>query len=315
MQHWDPVALECLAAIVETGGFERAAQRLHVTQSAVSQRLRALEEQAGTVLVVRSRPLRATAAGQVLLKHAQQLRLLRADLEQELQQLMPHAMRRSGQDEAISIAINADSIATWAIDALQDIALQQLPLEIIADDQDHTLELLRTGDVLGCVTTMPQPLRGCRVLPLGAMHYIAVAAPGFAAQHLPGGLSRRNFKNLPFLSYNRKDDMQRVFVARAMGLKTVGLRQLFVPNSEAQVRAVAAGWGVGVVPELLARPFLADGRLVNVAESQVLRVDLYWHCWNLQSALLSQLSSAMLSSAKAHLAPPTAAARATTKAG
>ena len=157
--------------------------------------------------------------------------------------------------------------------------------------------------------------RGCRVLPLGAMHYIAVAAPGFAAQHLPGGLSRRNFKNLPFLSSNRKDDMQRVFVARALGLKTVGLRQLFVPNSEAQVRAVAAGWGVGVVPELLARPFLADGRLVNVAESQVLRVDLYWHCWNLQSALLSQLSSAMLSSAKAHLAPPTAAARATTKAG
>ena len=159
--------------------------------------------------------------------------------------------------------------------------------------------------------TMPQALRGCRVAALGAMHYMAVAAPGFALQHVPSGLNRSNFKNLPFLSYTRKDDMQRVFVARAMGLKTVGLHQLFVPNSEAQVRAVAAGWGIGVVPELLARPFLADGRLVNVAESQVLRVDLYWHCWNLQSALLSQLTEAMLRTAKASLAPATPAARAT----
>ena len=314
MSNLDPIALECLAAVIEEGGFEKAAARLNVTQSAVSQRLRALEAQVGSVLIVRSRPLRPTAAGQLLMKHTQQLRLLRTDLEAELHSLMPHAMRRSGQDESISIAINADSIATWAIEALQDAALQQLPLEIIADDQDHTLELLRTGEVLGCVTTMPQALRGCRVVALGAMHYIAVAAPGFAAQHLPQGLNRSNFKKLPFLSYNRKDDMQRVFVARSMGLKTVGLHQLFVPNSEAQVRAVAAGWGVGVVPELLARPFLADGRLVNVAEAQVLRVDLYWHCWNLQSALLTELTDAMQRTAKARLAPATPAARATASA-
>ncbi|WP_312836094.1 LysR family transcriptional regulator ArgP [Comamonas sp.] len=314
MSNLDPVALECLAAVIEEGGFEKAALRLNVTQSAVSQRLRALEAQIGSVLVVRSRPLRPTAAGQLLLKHTQQLRLLRTDLEQELHSLLPHTQRRNAHDEAISIAINADSIATWALDALQDIALQQLPLEIITDDQDHTLELLRTGEVLGCVTTMPRALRGCRVTALGAMHYIAVASPAFAEQHVPQGINRSNFKHLPFLSYNRKDDMQRVFVARAMGLKTVGLHQLYVPNSEAQVRAVAAGWGVGVVPELLARPYLADGRLVNVAEAQVLRVDLFWHCWNLQSALLSALSDAMVHSAKGSLAPPTAAARATVKA-
>ena len=312
MSSFDPIALECLAAVIEEGGFEKAAVRLNVTQSAVSQRLRALEAQVGSVLVVRSRPVRATAAGQLLLMHTQQLRLLRTDLDHALQQLMPHAMRKTGQDEAISIAINADSIATWAIEALQGAALQHLPLEIIADDQDHTLELLRTGEVLGCVTTMPQPLRGCRVAALGTMQYIAVASPAFAQQHAPEGLSRSNFRQLPFLSYNRKDDMQRVFVARAMGLKTVSLRQLYVPNSEAQVRAVAAGWGIGVVPELLARPFLAEGRLVHMAPTQILHVDLYWHCWNLHSALLTQLTNAMLQTAQAHLAPPTPAARATT---
>jgi len=302
MSNLDPAALECLAAIVEEGGFEKAALRLHVTQSAVSQRLRALEAQVGSVLVVRSRPLKATAAGQRLLKHVKQLRLLRADLERDLQELAPLA--HGDQDnERISIAINADSIATWALPALQGLAQQRLSLEVIADDQDFTQDWLRSGEVLGCVTTLSQALRGCRMVPLGAMHYVAVAAPGYAAQHVPQGLSRGNFRDLPFLSYNRKDDMQAVFVAQAMGLPRVDLQHLYLPSSEGQLRAVAAGWGLGVVPELLARPGLADGSLVNIAPAHVLAVDLYWHCWNLQSGLLQALTEAMLSTARASLEP------------
>ncbi|GAB2486204.1 HTH-type transcriptional regulator ArgP [Comamonas humi] len=302
MSNLDPVALECLAAIVEEGGFEKAALRLHVTQSAVSQRLRALEAQVGSVLVVRSRPLKATAAGQRLLKHVKQLRLLRADLERDLQELAPLA--HGDQDnERISIAINADSIATWAPPALHELAVQRLSLEVIADDQDFTQDWLRSGEVLGCVTTMSQALRGCRMVPLGAMHYVAVAAADYAAQHVPEGLSRGNFRELPFLSYNRKDDMQDVFVARAMGLPRVDLQHIYLPSSEGQLRAVAAGWGLGVVPELLARPGLTDGSLVNVAPGQVLAVDLYWHCWNLQSGLLEALTEAMLRTARASLEP------------
>ena len=120
MSTYDPAALECLAAIVEEGGFERAAQRLSITQSAVSQRLRALEAQVGTVLIVRSRPLRPTAAGQLLLKHTRQLRLLRADLERDLRELAPSSIGGAREEERVSIAINADSIATWALPALGD---------------------------------------------------------------------------------------------------------------------------------------------------------------------------------------------------
>ncbi len=148
MSSYDPAALECLAAIIEEGGFERAAQRLNVTQSAVSQRLRALEAQVGSVLIVRSRPLRPTTAGQLLLKHTKQMRLLRADLERDLQELAPSAPGGGREDERISIAINADSIATWALGALQDLVHQRLPLEIIVDDQDFTQEWLRSGQVL-----------------------------------------------------------------------------------------------------------------------------------------------------------------------
>lgn len=305
MSTYDPAALECLAAIVEEGGFERAAQRLNVTQSAVSQRLRALEAQVGSVLIVRSRPLKPTSAGQLLLKHTKQLRLLRADLERDLQDLAPSAPGGGREDERISIAINADSIATWALDALQALVRQRLPLEIIADDQDFTQEWLRSGQVLGCVTTLKNALRGCKVVPLGAMPYVAVAAPDLARRYLPQGLTAHNFRDVAFVAFNRKDDLQAEFVARTFGLKRVALQQLFVPSSEGQVRAVVAGWGASVVPEALARPLLDDGRLVDLAAGHTLPVQLYWHCWNLESDVLDAMTDALTSaSARALLSTP-----------
>lgn len=297
MSTFDPAALECLAAIVEEGGFERAAQRLNVTQSAVSQRLRALEAQVGSVLIVRSRPLRPTSAGQLLLKHTKQMRLLRADLERDLQELAPSAPGGTREDERISIAINADSIATWAMGALHDLVRPRLPLEIIVDDQDFTQEWLRSGQVLGCVTTLKQALRGCKMVPLGAMPYVAVASAAFAQQYLPQGLTPHNFREVSFLSFNRKDDMASEFVARAFGLKRVALNHLFVPSAEGQMRAVAAGWAVGVVPELLARGALADGSMVDLAPGRALSIELYWHCWNLESELLDALTAALTGAA------------------
>ena len=304
MSTFDPNALECLAAIVEEGGFERAAVRLSITQSAVSQRLRSLEVQVGTVLIVRSRPLKATSAGRLLLKHAKQMRLLRADLERDLKDLAPGAAGSSSDEERISIAVNADSIATWALPALSRLARQGLGLEIITDDQDFTIEWLREGQVLGCVTTLKQALRSCRLVPLGAMRYVAVAQASFAAAHCPDGLSPHNFRALPFIAFNRKDDLQSEFVARALKLKRVALRQLYVPSSEGQVRAVMAGWGVSVVPELQVREHLQDGRLVNIAPGHALPVALYWHCWNLDSAVLDALTAALTTAAAATLTQP-----------
>jgi LysR family transcriptional regulator, chromosome initiation inhibitor len=302
MSIFDPDALECLAAIVEEGGFERAAQRLSITQSAVSQRLRALEAQVGTVLIVRSRPLKPTSAGQLLLKHTKQMRLLRADLERDLKELAPSSTGGGREEERISIAINADSIATWALPALNELARQGLPMEIIADDQDFTQEWLREGQVLGCVTTLKQALRGCKVVPLGAMQYVAVAQAQFAQERFPKGLGPHNFREVPFVAFNRKDDMQSEFVGKAFGLKRVALNQLFVPSSEGQVRAVLAGWGVSIVPELLARGLLEQGSLVNIAPAHVLPIQLYWHCWNLESEVLDALTAALTQAASAALA-------------
>ena len=303
MSTFDPDALECLPAIVEEGGFERAAVRLSITQSAVSQRLRSLEVQVGTVLIVRSRPLKATSAGRLLLKHALQMRLLRADLERDLKDLAPGAPGSGADGERISIAINADSIATWALPALSALARQGLGLEIITDDQDFTIEWLREGRVLGCVTTLKQALRSCKMTPLGVMRYVAVADAAYAAAHCPDGLSAHNFRAVPFIAFNRKDDLQSEFVARAFGLKRVALSQLYVPSSEGQVRAVLAGWGVSVLPELQASEHLRSGRLVNIAPRHALPIDLFWHCWNLDSAVLDALTAALTKAASQILAP------------
>lgn len=297
MSTLDPHALECLAAIVEEGGFERAAQRLSITQSAVSQRLRALEAQVGTVLIVRSRPLKPTPAGHLLLKHAKMMRLLRADLENDLKELAPSSAAGARGEERISVAINADSIATWALPALDALVREGLPIEVIADDQEFTHEWLREGQVMGCVTSLGQALRGCRMEALGAMDYVLIAAPGFARTHCPQGLDAHNFHRLPFIAFNRKDHLQHAFVTEAFGLSRVLLKQRFVPSSEGQVRAVLAGWGVSVVPWLLVRERLASGELVDLAPAHRLGVALHWHCWNLSSEVLDALSAALRTAA------------------
>lgn len=301
MSTFDPDALECLAAIIEEGGFERAAQRLSITQSAVSQRLRALEAQVGTVLIVRSRPLKPTPAGQLMLKHAKMMRLLRADLETELKELAPSAAGGGRDEERISIAINADSIATWVLPALDALAQQGLPIEIITDDQEFTHEWLREGQVLGCVTSLGQALRGCKMEPLGCMDYVAVAQAEFARTRCPKGLNAHNFHQLPFVAFNRKDHLQHSFVEQAFDLPRVGLKQLFVPSCEGQVRAVQAGWGVSVLPELRVRELLASGELVNLAPRHRLGVTLYWHCWNLSSDVLDTLTAALREAAASDL--------------
>ena len=301
-----PELLECLAALVEEGSFERAARRLSITQSAVSQRLRSLEGQAGTVLIARGRPLRATPAGRLLLKHTLQLRLLRTDLEHDLQRLGPTSAGGAREDQRAAIAVNADSIATWALPAFDAAVCEGLQLEIIADDQDFTQDWLREGQVLGCVTTLSKALRGCKVIALGSMDYVAVASPQAINRHCPQGYSPRRLRDLPFIAFNRKDDLQGDFVCRALRLRQVALHQSFVPSPQGQVRALLAHWGASVVPEQLVRPLIAAGELVDLAPDTRLPVALFWHCWNLDSPLLARLTQAVIGAANAALHRDTA---------
>ena len=278
MNAFDPAALECLAALADAGSFEGAAQQLSITQSAVSQRLRALETGLGRPLVVRARPLRLTEPGKVLLRYARQMQAMRADIARELGASHLH-------DERLAIAVNADSLATWVLPALDSVVQagqrEGYGLELLVDDQDFTHHWLREGAVLGCVSTVAEALRGCVVQALGCMRYGAVASPGFIQKGLPQGLNRANFAHLPWLVFNRKDDMPATWVARAFGITAPRLIERHVPSSEAHVRAAIMGWGVGVMPEQLARPWLANGQLQAVHGEIHVDVQLHWHQWKL----------------------------------
>ncbi len=311
MQDLDTAALDCLAALADEGSFERAAQRLAVTQSAVSQRLRALEAAVGAPLVVRSRPLKLTDPGKVLLRYARQWAAMRADLSRELGAGL-------SRDERLPIAVNADSLATWVLPALDPLVQQGHRLELVVDDQDFTHEWLREGAVLGCVSAMQEALRGCRVIPLGVAHYTAMASPAFVERWLPQGLTRANFAQTPFVVFNRKDDMARRWVQRAFGVREPRLRERYVPASEGLLKAVEMGWGVGVAPVLQARQALQEGRLMALHPDVTVPVALYWHQWQIDApseapsprlALLDQVGMALAAGARQALAPPPKAPR------
>jgi LysR family transcriptional regulator (chromosome initiation inhibitor) len=279
MLAFDPASLDCLAALADTGSFDRAAQQLSITQSAVSQRLRALETGLGRLLVVRSRPLRLTEPGKLLLRHARQIQALQADIARELG-------TATGLQERLPIAVNADSLATWVLPALTDCVhnghRQGFGLELIVDDQDFTHDWLREGAVLGCVSTVADALRGCSVTPLGTMRYIAVASPGFIAQAMPQGLNRGNFSKLPWLVFNRKDDMPTAWVSKAFGLRDPRLTARSVPSTEAHARAAAMGWGIGVMPEQMATQWLEREELQAIHSDVFIDVRLHWHQWKLR---------------------------------
>lgn len=305
MKSIDPTALDALVALADDGSFERAAQRLAVTQSAVSQRLRALETQCGRPLVVRSRPLRLTEAGSVLLRYARQMQALRAGAMRALDSASPVT-------ERLPIAVNADSLATWLLAVLDPIVQEGLDaghgLELVVDDQNFTHEWLRQGAVLGCVSAEPQALQGCLLRPLGCMRYTAVATRGFVDRMLPAGLHRGNFAQVPFLAFNRKDDMHHRWVAAAFDVASPRLNERYVPSSEAYAEAVRLGWGVGVLADLQSRGPLERGELVALAPEVTVDVMLYWHQWKLgvdaaAPSLLDRVGAALQDGGRRHLHP------------
>jgi LysR family transcriptional regulator (chromosome initiation inhibitor) len=291
---------EALLAVTDTGSFEQAAARLHLTASAVSQRVRALEVQLGQPLVVRSRPCRATRAGQRLLQYLIRATLLEAEFLAET---------AAGQAAPLSVAIavNADSLATWFLPALGAfLNRERVLIDLIVDDQDHTYALLEAGRALGCVSTEPHPLRGCVAEPLGTMRYRAVAAPAFRGRWFPHGLTPEAARRAPVLVFNRKDRLQADFLERKLRLPPGSYPCQYVPASGPFLDAALLGLGWGMVPDLQASGQLAEGMLVELAPDDPIDVGLFWHAWKVQSPRLERLSHTVVTAARASLggSPP-----------
>jgi LysR family transcriptional regulator (chromosome initiation inhibitor) len=288
-----------LLAAVDEGTFEAAAEALHVTPSAVSQRVKALEQRTGRVLLLRTKPVRLTASGEVVVRFGRQLARLERDAGAEL------GLTDASGPTALPIAVNADSLATWFLPALAGVAaVHDVTFDLHRDDQDHTAALLRQGLVMAAVTSSPEAVQGCSVRALGRMRYRAVAAPEFAARWIGGAPLRQVLHDAPLVVFDRRDDLQDRFLRALAPRRPAGRARHYMPSSEAFVDAVAAGLGWGMIPETQVVRHLAAGTLVDLAVRRVVDVPLYWQQWKLDSPALAAVADAVAREAARALKAP-----------
>jgi LysR family transcriptional regulator (chromosome initiation inhibitor) len=274
----DAVQLATFQTVIDQGSFDAAARALHVTPSAVSQRIKALEQTVGQVLVRRAKPCTPTIAGEALVRLATQTALLEREALQ--------AARGILDDERIpvSVVVNADSLNTWFLPVLTELPFL---FDLYQDDQDHTADLLRAGTAMAAVTSQRTPVQGCRVEPLGTMRYLAVAT------------TAGDPATLPIVVLNRKDQLQHRFLEM---LGTPGDPPThYVPAASAITEAIRQGLGWGLLPEQVARPDIAEGRYRDLTPGRYLDVPLYWQVWRIESTALQSLTAAVRAAAARQL--------------
>jgi LysR family transcriptional regulator (chromosome initiation inhibitor) len=300
----DSRPLEALAAVVEHGSFRAAAQSLHLTLAAVSLRIKGLEEQLGQRLLVRGKRVRATPAGQALLAHVKQVQVMEADLLTELQGSNPTGAAHRWQ--TLSVATNADSVTSWFLPGVAATLHQhRLLLDTVIDDQDHTHDALKSGAVVGCVTTLPHAMRGCVAEPLGVMRYRCVAAPAVATRcrNPQGQVSPHLLLAQPALIFDRKDALQDTFLAQHFGLTNANYPRHFMPANDAFLAAVELGLGWGMVPELHLAQRSGHPPLEEVLPGATVDVALYWQHWTREPLSAQRLTAAVKAASQTHLRP------------
>lgn len=292
---FDYKLLAALAAVIEQAGFERAAQTLGISQSAVSQRIKLLEARVGEPVMVRGSPPVPTETGRSLLNHVQQVRLL----ERDVQARVP-GLDEGGLPQPLRVALNADSLATWwAVAAGEFCVSREVLLDLVIEDQDVGLKRMRAGEVAACLCATEQPVAGARSQALGAMRYRAVATPAFIARYFSNGINSADLAAAPAIVYGPDDLLLHRYLA------TLGVEGAFAhhlcPSSEGFIRLVEAGLGWGLLPELQSATQMRAGLLVELMAEHPLDVPLYWHYWRNGGELLQGLTDHLRRAAKGYL--------------
>ena len=285
-----PDQARTLAAIVAHGSFEAAAGHLLVTASAVSQRVRALEVAVGRPVLTRTRPVGLTPSGQAVVRFARQLDMLSADLAEEL---LPGTQSSSIR---LTLVINSDSLHTWALPGLAAVA-GKVQLEILREDQDYSLELLRSGAAAAAITTTAKAAPGCSSRRLGVMRYLPVCVPDFAARWFPDGATADELAVAPVIVFDRKDDLQDRYL-RGVSRKTLQPPRHYVPAAHEFGEAIRWGMGWGLLPEIEVSEELKRRTLVSLDPAAHVDVPLHWQQWRHGSAALDEVAAAVQAAAR-----------------
>ena len=285
----DNKGLAAFIAVIQQRNFEKAANQLCITQSAVSQRLKLLEEQLGQTLLMRTPEISPTRAGQALLKYAQNL--------QQLEHVLQHELEPQQQQSWVQLAIgtNADTLATWLPQALAPWCKQhKVLLQLHVDDQDQTHHLLHSGEVMGCISSLAKPAHGCVSTPMGSIEYHCVANHDFQQIHFATGITAENFQQAPVVRFNSKDYLQHQYLKDYFQLDADQIPQHQVPSSEGFLDWIRLGMGWGMAPKAQVQQLLSNGELTELTPQKTVTVPLYWHQWRVSSSLIETLKQHIL---------------------
>ncbi|AJQ93811.1 LysR family transcriptional regulator ArgP [Gynuella sunshinyii] len=279
--------LQALAGVIDEQGFDKAARKLGLTQSAVSQRIKQLERQLGKILLIRSTPPSLTHDGIIVMKYFRQMEHLQHEM-------LNHYQPPTGQRRTLAIGVNADSLATWLLDALDPlIQSEQLLIDIRVDDQDRTHDLLLSGEVLGCVSSSNSPVNGCNCYSLGTMTYLCLIAPAFKQRHqMSDDVSATQLQTLPCLEFNHEDGLEKRYLEHYFGI-TTPVPTHRIPSVESYLDFIRRGHAWGMIPAPQAYPALENGELIELKPGTSLQVPLFWHIWDLKSELARKLTETL----------------------
>ncbi|PKF62274.1 ArgP/LysG family DNA-binding transcriptional regulator [Psychromonas sp. psych-6C06] len=290
--------LAALDAILKTQSFDKAAKQLHISQSAISQRIKLLESHHGQALLIRSHPIKATTLGQKLLGHYQRVLQLESELEVQL--------KNTKQRQSLPLAVNADSLATWFVSALAPLLqAQQVALNLFVEDESRTWERLSNGEVLACVTSKQKPMSGGESHFLGFMEYVCVATPKFIDRYFSQGFNQVSFQQAPAIIFDQHDDIHLKFLADNFSLQAGQYPCHTVRSSQAFVDLTLADGAYSLNAKLQIEEHLKSGQLVNIMPDQIFYVPLYWQCWQLSGRLISELTDNIIAYCQQVLAQTT----------
>lgn len=268
--------IEALYTVQELQSFEAAAKKLHITQSAVSQRIKNLETHYGEPVLIRILPYKPTHLGESLICHFKRICLLERSLEQQLAhtKVKPH----------VSIALNRDSLETWFLDLIERTNIfNNVTLEIIADDQELTLDYLRKGLVSACLSTSEKAIIGGSVTFLGNMEYLLVASPEFIEHYFSDKDQKKCLLNAPAIKFDKNDKLHERYLEKFFGLNGGGLSFHIVPSVRGFKKYILLGYGYGLIPKLDILKELKNKKLLQLHKDKVWKIPLYWHYWDIES--------------------------------
>lgn len=288
--------LEALYTVQELQSFEAAAKKLHITQSAVSQRIKSLETYYGEPVLIRVLPYKPTPLGASLIGHFKRINILEKSLEQELtnRAMKPH----------VSIALNRDSLETWFLDLIEHTDIfDNVMLEIIADDQELTLGYLKNGLVSACLSTSEKAISGGIVSFFGNMEYYLVAAPEFIKKNFSHKDQKKCLLSASAIKFDKNDKMHERYLEKFFGLNPENINFHIVPSVRGFKKYVLLGYGYGLIPKIDILQELKNKQLQQLYKDKIWEVPLYWHSWDIDSSFYKKFNADIVLKARKYLNP------------